>query len=62
MAEARRPNVPSPNQTHVRAPHERDYEREDRFQKNPQGKTTAPSGASSKRPPPRSAVAPRRGR
>lgn len=67
MAEARRPNEQDRNQSHVREPQERDYEREDRFQKNPQGrlsKTTAPAGASPerKRPPARGTATNRRGR
>ncbi len=54
MAATRPRNDENKTQTHAREPHERDYEREDKFQKNPQGrlsKASAPAKPASRRPP-----------
>jgi hypothetical protein len=65
MAETRRRNDENKTQTHAREPHERDYEREDKFQKNPQGrlsKASAPATKPASRRPPAGGTASRRSR
>ncbi len=53
MAETRPRKDQDKTQTHAREHHERDYEREDKFQKNPQGRlsnASAPAKPASRRP------------